>query len=202
MKNATYLFERPSRSMKNSESRWTAVAQLSLIYISAKLAGYKLPVYGSDQDGYLTEKGKLPIANFTYLNTVCENPLKGEVFDVNDFDVRFDGLKIDIMRIVKTDSHVKKVTFIEVKTLSESVIRNIDLYENLREYLISCACECQLYYLLSHGHEKPRDWPELSKRASNIILWEDMFSVMAKTPFAYLIADNLNEYCEPPEKRG
>lgn len=199
MSNATYLFEKPSRLMKNSESRWAAVAQMSLIYISANMPGIRLPVYESDDDGYLTAKGEFLVSGFTYLNTVCENGLTGENFGIQDFDKRFAYIKPDILHIDKKN---KKVVLIEVKTLSESVVRNISLYHHLYQYLHSSSWDCNLYYLLSHGHEKKKDWPVLAKQGSSIITWEDLFGVMAQTPLADLIGDCLSEYCDPPAKRG
>jgi hypothetical protein len=198
MSDATYLFEKPSQIMKNSESRWTAVAQMSLIYISANMPGLKIPIYQSDEEGYLNVQGQLHVSDYTFLNTVCENPLRGEIFEIKDFNKHFDGLKIDIIRI---DKKGRKVVLIEVKTLSESVRRNISLYEDLKKYLESCSWNCQLHYLLSHSHEKDSDWPLLSRHHSSIITWEDLFAVMAKTPLSYLIGEGLEEYCDQPEKR-
>lgn len=199
MKNATYLFKNPSRLMKNSESRWTAVAQMSLIYISKNMPETHLPVYTSDNEGYLTKTGDFSISNFTCLNTVCESGLKGEIFGISDFDNRFSNIKPDILHI---DKDAKKIILIEVKTLSESVARNAELYHELRNYLINFPWKCELLYLLSHGHEKRMDWPILAGHRSPIILWEDLFKIMAESPIAFVIGDSLIEYCESPALRN
>lgn len=199
MDNATYLFQKPSRLMKNSESRWTAVAQMSLIYISLNMSGYRIPVYKSDDEGYLTAEGGFVVSGFDCNNTVCENGLSGDIFGINPFDNRFNGIKPDILHV---GSQNKKVILIEVKTLSESVVRNISLYSDLNGFLNSNSWSCELYYLLSHGHETPKDWPALSEHGSNILIWEDLFSVMSKSPISDLIGESLGEYCLPPVKRG
>ena len=196
MKNATYLFEKPTRFMKNSESRWTAVAQMSLIYISANQPPTKLPVYNSDKQGVLTKSGCFPILGFTSSNTVCECGLRREVFKMDDFEDRFFSIKPDIFFL---DLANRRVVLIEVKTLGESVARNIDLYSELQEYLIGRGWNCNLYYLLSHGHEKPQDWRRLAEKKSEIIFWEDLFEIMSKSPIAGLIGEDLSNYCARPE---
>lgn len=185
--------------MKNSESRWTAAAQMSLIYISKNMPEINLPVYTSDNEGYLTKTGDFSISNFTCLNTVCESGLSGKNFDISDFDNRFANIKPDILHI---DMATKKIIMIEVKTLSESVARNAVLYHGLRDYLLNFSWKCDLFYLVSHGHEKRMDWPILEARRSHIILWEDLFKIMAGSPISFVIGDSLFEYCEPPALRG
>lgn len=196
MQNATYLFEKPERYLKNSESRWTAIAQIALMYFSSNEPEKVLPVYKSDVDGYLTKKEKVfQISGFTFLNTVCECGLRGEIFDIQEqnFDNRFLQVKPDILY---RDKDNKRVVFIEVKTLSESVSRNIGLYDDLCKYLRDCGWETDLYYLLSHGHEKKQDWRLLATKESNIILWEDLFEVVAGSPIANLVGHSLGDYCE------
>lgn len=197
MRNATYLFEQPTRRLKNSESRWTAVAQMSLIYISANITGVKLPIYETDNDGYLKKINVLPITGFTFNNVVCECGLRKEILAIKNIKERFLSLKPDILHL---NGDTGKVVLIEVKTLGESVARNIDLYHDVAQY-ISNFRECELYYLLSHGHEKQQDWPLLSNKQAQILLWEDLFREMAKTPIANVIGDNLSGYCEPPKQR-
>lgn len=201
MQNATYLFEQPERYLKNSESRWTAIAQIALMYFSSNEPGKKLPVYESDKDGYLTEKEKsFQISDFTFLNTVCECGLRGEIFDIQEqnFDNRFLQVKPDILY---RDKDNKRVVFIEVKTLSESVSRNIGLYDDLCKYLRKCGWKTDLYYLLSHGHEKKQDWRLLATKESNIILWEDLFEMVAGSPIANLVGHSLGDYYERPSVR-
>lgn len=204
MQNATYLFEQPERYLKNSESRWTAIAQIALMYFSSNEPGKKLPVYESDKDGYLTKKEKVfQISGFTFLNTVCECGLRKEIFGIQNFDNRFLQVKPDILY---RDKDKKRVVFIEVKTLSESVSRNISLYDELCEYLVDkCGWKTDLYYLLSHGHEKKQDWRLLADKGSSIILWEDLFKIVADSPIANLVGHSVNHslehYCEPPAVR-
>ena len=196
MKNATYLFEQPERYLKNSESRWTAIAQIALMYLSSNEPKKELTVYKSDEKGNLTkEKNPFPISGFTFLNTVCECGLRKEIFGMENFDNRFLQVKPDILYRDKDD---KKVVLIEVKTLSESVERNLTLYHDLRDYLVKCGWKCELYYLLSHGHEKKQDWRLLATKESNIILWEDLFEMVAGSPIANLVGPSLSNYCEPP----
>ena len=79
---------------------------------------------------------------------MCEAGLKGEVFDIHGYDNRFHGLKLPITHFDKSS---KSTIFIEVKTLRESVRRNIDLYDELKNYFIQCGWNCRLLYLMSHG---------------------------------------------------
>ena len=100
MRNATYLFEQPTRRLKNSESRWTAVAQMSLIYISANITGVKLPIYETDNDGYLKKINVLPITGFTFNNVVCECGLRKEILAIKNIKERFLSLKPDILSLI------------------------------------------------------------------------------------------------------
>jgi hypothetical protein len=198
MLNATYLFEKRSRNFKNSESRWTAIAQISLIYMSKHIVDSKLPVYISDKDGFLDQTGLFDVNGFSCDNTVCEQSLTGTIFGINDFDMKYHRIAPDISHL---RDNQKKVIMIEVKTLSESVLRNLELYDKFCQYLRSHLWSCDFYYLLSHGHEKQKDWSALSKKRSNIIVWEDLFRVMSKSSISDLIGDSLHEYCDPPVKR-
>lgn len=200
MPNATCLFEKPSRDvMKNSESRWTAVAQMSLIYMSNHIMECKLPVYVSDEMGYLDQIGLMDVSGFHFGNTVCEQGLTGPMFGITDFNIKYNRIVPDITNLRAADRHV---TLIEVKTLSESVLRNIEVYDEFCQYLRHRSWSCDFYYLLSHGHEKQKDWPALSKKRSKIIIWEDLFRVMAESPMADIIGESLHQYCDPPAIRG
>jgi hypothetical protein len=200
MKNATWLFKTPDRKFKNSEARWIAIAHLSLIYISTINSGIKLPVYKSDEDGYLSKENDLEISGFCHSNTVCEQNLNGEIFEINPFPAKFQLITPDILHIDKKNRNVR---VFKIKILQESVLRTISLYNELIHYLSEPInnWKSDLYYLMSHGHEKHHDWQGLSKFKSNIILWEDLFSIMSKTPVAGLIAESVGDYCAPPEKR-
>ena len=133
MRNATYLFEKPCRDvMKNSESRWTAVAQMSLIYMSNPIRECELPVYKSDEMGYLEQVNIMRVSNFHFSNTVCEQGLTGPMFGITDFDLKYYRIAPDITNLRVAERHV---TLIEVKTLSESVVRNIELYDECCQYL-------------------------------------------------------------------
>lgn len=199
MYNATYLFEKPSRKFKNSESRWTAIAQISLFYLSREKPNQELPIYSSDENGFLSKTGSLLISGFNFSNTVCEQRLKGDVFGIDVFAMKYDSICPDMMKI---DHQERQVILFEVKTLSASVSRNVKLYSELADYLRKNKWNCDLFYLLSHGHEKERDWSELSENKSRIIIWEDLFSLMADTPIAYLLGESLKLYCDPPAQRG
>lgn len=198
MKNATFLFEEPSRNFKNSECRWTAIAQICFFYLSSKKLNSALSIYNSDPEGYLTKNGELKISDFNYMNTVCEQRLAGSLFDINDFENQFLHICPDITRLNVME---KKVTFIEVKTLSESVLRNLELYTSFVDYLKSKRWKCTLLYLLSHGHEIQKDWKALSSIKSKIIIWEDLFTIMKDTPLSFLFGDSLHKFCEPPHRR-
>lgn len=193
MRNATYLFQEPQRDFRNSESRWTTIAQISLFYISRHLTGHAIPVYNADNSGHLAKNGPFEISGFGYSNTVCEAGLKGEVFDIPGYDNRFHALRPDITHF---DKSIKRTVFIEVKTLKESVRRNIDLYDDLKEYFTQCGWDCRLLYLMSHGHEIKQDWPALCRTQSSVILWEDLFAIMSETPLSFLIGESLERYCQ------
>jgi hypothetical protein len=96
MLNATYLFEKPSRDLKNSESRWTAIAQISLIYMPKHIVDPKLPVYVSDEDGYLDQIDLLDVTGFNCDNTICEQGLTGPMFGIDDFDIKYHRIDPDI----------------------------------------------------------------------------------------------------------
>lgn len=205
MQNATYLFKSESKPYwKNSESRWTAVAQMSLIFMSALNSGISLPIYISDSCGYFKlhpEKPYLYVSGFNCDNTVCECGLRGDIFNINTFVNDFTNIKPDILYVDVVSKHA---IFIEVKTVGESVARNIKRYHDLEKHLREeYQWETQLYYLLSHGHEtkKDMDWSLLSEKKAKIILWEDLLGKMAMTPLANLIGERLGNYCDLPAQR-
>jgi len=202
MPNATYLFEKPDRaSFRNSESRWTAVAQLALFWLSKEAKSgtvARLPVYRADAEGYLTVVGDLPVSGFDHTNTVCEQSLNKGTFEAQDIPNELLGLKPDI---INRDLSARRACFIEVKTIGESVSRNIDRYEQLVKWLGGDArWQCELYYLLSHGHETYSDWPLLAGRNSKILLWEDLFTSLldAGPDLANMLSDDLGKYCDRP----
>jgi hypothetical protein len=159
----------------------------------------KLPIYVSDEMGYLDQIGLMNVSGFHFSNTVCEQGLNGSMFGITDFNTKYNRIVPDITNLQATERHV---TLIEVKTLSESVLRNIELYNECCQYLRHRSWACDFYYLLSHGHEKQGDWPVLSKKRSKIVIWEDLFRVMAESPMADLIGESLHQYCDPPAVRG
>jgi len=64
------------------------------------------------------------------------------------------------------------VDFIETKTIGANVQRNVGLYASIAEFLKDKGWTVGLYYLLSSGHETPRDWPLLAAGSADIILWD------------------------------
>jgi len=195
MKNATYLFQNPFREYHHSESRWSAMAQIALVWLSDKKIS-EIPIYIVDNDRLKVTHDKFIIKEFTCGNTIVEGKMTGTPFQINDWPNEFLNLSPDI---VHWESSGKKAILIEVKTIGATVERNTDVYSHLNSFLCSRGWKSALYYLLSHGHENNKDWVILKNANARIILWEDIFIAIKDQPIAQLFDADLANYCERPE---
>jgi hypothetical protein len=169
-----------------SESKWTAFAQMALIWISKESIRTKkvkkLNIYQSlykdetKQKNWLKKTDEFLINSWTVSHNNIAEGLISDFFKSKDkvFNMRPD--------LTLIDEKNKKIILFEIKTVGAKVKPNIDKYKKLITAIRAEKYECELYYLMSYGHEpenvkqpKHEDWKLLDEYSSNIILWEELF---------------------------
>ena len=190
-------------SLKNhSESRWSTIAQISLIKF-ARDENIPLHIYKSNRKSnkevWLKKEDKtFEYNNYTSNNLIVEGNISKKVFftsEKTNWDNDFSNIKPDLLWINEKE---KKVKIIEIKTIGASVTNNLKLYRRFNDFLNKNGWKSDLYYLLSYGHEKTSDWDKLEEDNANIILWEEIFLAISNTEIEYLVGSNLKDYTELP----
>ncbi len=210
VQNATYLFNQPTGAFHHSESRWSSMAQIAFIYLSQqkKALGIYKSTFVDDREKWLKKsknvKSELFFDNWTLANTIVEGQIK-YIFDKNPL---IDSpMKPDIVWV---NQQTKQIVLIEVKTVGATVIGSskenqdqVDRYRDLVSKLSIDGWQCELYYLMSYGHEdeskKHLDWIRLQKDNANILLWEELFSKIEQSDIAPYIHSDLKQYTLMPE---
>jgi hypothetical protein len=197
--NATYLF-RAKNGFSHSESRWNAIMQLSAIWMgknNKSLGVYYSSYESKKSDRWLNAVERLSFEGWNSDNTIVEGKLNNGLFHIDTWCKDFDNLSPDIVHI---DQKNKKVVMIEIKALSSSVKQNMTLYKRLQQSLDdSETWECELYYLLSYGHEMISDWRVLKESRAKILLWEELFFQMKDSDIAPYIDEHLEHYTLMPD---
>jgi len=201
LQNATWLFE-GENDFRHSESRWSTIAQIAFIWMKEQQKA--LNVYkstyetGVSEKEWLVQENTLTFDNSNAGNIIVEGRLKPFVFGISDeqWDKKFSRKSPDIIWF---DADAIKV--IEVKTMGRyrDVKENIFAYRDFVDYLQKNGKKCELYYLLSYGHETHSDWDVLREDNANILLWEELFSKIKNSEIAPYIDENLEKYTEMPE---
>jgi hypothetical protein len=197
--NATYLF-RSSNTFSHSESRWNGIMQLASIWMGKhhkKLNTYKSNYESKAQiKEWLYKDGELSFDEWDTHNTVVEAKLNNHFFGIDTWHKDFDNLSPDITHI---NNDTKEIVFIEIKTISSAVKQNIKLYRRMVDALNhSDKWKCELYYLLSYGHETISDWKTLNQNKENILLWEELFNSILDSELMPYIDKNLSQYTLMP----
>jgi len=199
-KNATYLFNQPTGKFHHSESRWSAIAQLAYIWMGREkkeLTTYTSTYSSTKTKKWLQKKGQLSFDRWNSHNTIVEGRLNNKLFSVDGWSKDYDNISPDIVHI---DNEKSKVIMIEVKTIGSSVKSNLKLYQRVVNTLRdSNKWSCELYYLLSYGHEKNSDWKLLKEAKAQILLWEELFDKIKDSDIAPYIDVDLEQYTLMPE---
>jgi hypothetical protein len=199
-KNATYLFNQPTGKFHHSESRWSAIAQLASIWMGREkkeLTTYTSTYSSENTEKWLQKKGQLSFDRWNSHNTIVEGRLNNKLFSVDGWSKDYDNISPDIIHIDNTNS---KVIMIEIKTIGSSVKSNLKLYQRVVDTLRdSNKWSCELYYLLSYGHEKNSDWKLLGEADAQILLWEELFVNIKDLDIAPYIDAHLEQYTLMPE---
>lgn len=185
MESATYLFRERKKThnddFRHAESRWSALAQMVFIWMSkegGKYLNVYRSIYNSNPEKWLTKNDESPQLNlnhWTALNSIVD----GQIQELFPKEPRFSIKKPDITLINQSKDNTH-ITMIEVKTVGASVKDNVNNYqETVKEINTIDGYTCDLYYLMSYGHEdSPKDWKLLEGVKANIILWEELFLKM------------------------
>ena len=219
--NATYLFRQAENGFYHSQSRWSTMAQLALIYLS-KNAKNGLSVYHSqivkESERWLERSNLTFIPNeWNVKNTVVEGNIK---YLFSDDSKSLENVEV-YPDLVYKNNEKKEITLIVVRTIGRTLrgrkkegLDNFDRYNKLVENIEKEGWGCELYYLLSYGHEDEgnqcepgkvdeskrfQDWKRLEKIGGKILLWEEMFSSLAGSELEKYFCDDLNKYALIPE---
>jgi len=200
LENATFLFEGKD-DFRHSESRWSTIAQIAFIWMGEQ--NKALNVYkstyetGVSEEKWLIEENTLKFEKSNGNNIIIEGRLKPSVFgiDKGQWEKKFSRKSPDI---VWFDNNSIKI--IEVKTTGRyrDVKENIFAYRDFVDFLQKNGKKCELYYLLSYGHEEHSDWDELRKDNANILLWEELFLNISESEISRFVGNNLQDYCLMP----
>lgn len=185
--NATYLFRR----YPNSESFWTSLFAMLLLYLSANKSEIRIQLWEYSESS----------SGWRYSPT--QQTLKYEGLGIGNIAVEQDlGQALDRRRAgVKPDLLLRDpsgaVTLIENKTIGSEIGDQIVQYKIA---LQRCDCKTgRVFLLVSLGYEG-KDWRSLysKKEMPSLVLWEDVLEVMAddRLPFARLLDFNATQYCE------
>ena len=222
LKNATYLFNQPRGNFHHSESRWSSIAQIALIYLSG-IKGSELNVYQSkinqDRTKWITktvnEPQKLLLEDWSVDNTIVEGNIK-HIFGDDPI------IESEVFpNIIYKNEKTKEIKFIVIRTIGRTVrgrkekgVDNIDKYIQLVHKLRFLGWKCDLYYLMSYGHEdegyqseggvideskRHQDWKMLEIVNAKILLWEELFSLIQDSEIAKYIHPNLEKYTLMPD---
>jgi len=219
VQNATYLFGRPKRDFHHSQSRWNTIAQMAFIYL-ANMKENKLNVYHSvilqDPQRWLVRSERcLDIKDWSVENTIVEGDIK-YIFD--DQSALETQIYLDI--VYKNNSK-KEIVLMVIRTIGKTVrgrtkegCDNIDRAIGLMEKIREKGWKCDIYYLMSYGHEdegylctegnidetkRHQDWKRLEKVNANIILWEELFSLIKESKVISYIDADLQQFTLMPE---
>ncbi len=222
LKNATYLFNQPRGNFHHSESRWSSIAQIAFIYLSG-MKGNGLNVYQSkiNQDATnwikktVDEPQKLLLKEWSVDNTIVEGNIK-HIFG-DDPIVESEVFP----NIIYKNEKSKEIKLIVVRTIGRTVrgrkkedLDNIDRYAQLVEHIEAEGWKCDLYYLMSYGHEdegnqceegvidevkRHKDWKRLESTNANILLWEELFYLIQDSELSKYIDPHLAQYTLMPD---
>ncbi len=219
--NATYLFRHSDNGFYHSQSRWSTMAQLALIYLS-KNAKDGLSVYHSqivkEPERWLTKSDlTLPLKGWSADNTTVEGNIQYLFVDKGK-SLENAGVYPDI--VYKNDRK-KEIVLIVVRTIGRTLrgrkkegMDNFDRYSELVANIKKEGWKCELYYLMSYGHEDEgnqcepgkvdeskrfQDWKRLEQIGGKILLWEEVFASLIGSELEKYFCDDLNRYTLMPE---
>ncbi len=218
--NATYLFRQSENGFYHSQSRWSTMAQIALIYLS-KNAKEGLSIYHSqmvkEPERWLAKSDLTLIPKgWSSDNTTVEGNIK-YLFGDEGKSLENAGVYPDI--VYKNDMK-KEIVLIIVRTIGRTLrgrkkegLDNFDRYNKLVENIKKEGWKCELYYLMSYGHEDEgnqcekgkvdeskrfQDWKRLEQIGGKILLWEEVFSSLAGSELEKYFFNDLNKYALMP----
>jgi hypothetical protein len=194
--NATDLFGHPDPMLHNSESWWSTIFSLLVLYLAKHPESPSLPI----KECKLGPKwsydpiGAVDCVGLTFRDVLVEPKLTEKLIS-STWPTAFLNLRPDI---VLWQSERKKVLFIENKTLGAAVGKQLQLYLDVKDYLTGQGWEAEIHLLISLGYETEREWKMIEQNSVPLILWEDVLSVIDQIEcFRNLFVDvRLGDYYE------
>lgn len=182
--NATYLFREPDPYHRCSESFWTSLFALSVLTQSAAASPLRIPAFQcvfEGKHGHFEPDGHLIIPRaLRRSEMVVEGKLRpGFLPKALTVPPGLLDLSPDI--IINIDN---AITLVEVKTVGHELgVYQKECYDNLTMFLKDLGYSVEMYYLLSAGHEKDRDFSILRKvpepkQPFKLLLWEKVLQFL------------------------
>src|ERR1700680_382593 len=181
--NATWLFEKPSRSFRNSEPWWSALFSILVLHLARGSANPRIPLrkyVGSPDEGFPSLEEPLDCSNIKFDELLVDARLNQTLFPGIDWPIAFKDIKPDIM-IHQHDA--KRTVLIENKTIGHHLGRQLDRYHAVRKYLESKGWKAEFLLLISFGYETKREWRAVETTETKLILWEDVLRIMDSIEF-------------------
>jgi hypothetical protein len=202
MSNATYLFIQPSRNYHCSESFWSSFFALCLLCESRVRPPLRIPAFNcviEGKHGHFQPDGELVVPRaLERSEVVVEGKVRsGFLPRVSTVPNELLDLRPDIM-VRMEDSLI----VVEVKTVGHELgWYQKECYEKLQDFASRQGYRVDMYYLLSAGHEKDRDFTLLKHDSIvpgrfRLLLWEMVFAYFASRAPRSPLIDSLGDIAE------
>ena len=202
MSNATDLFIQPSRAYHSSESFWTSFFALCLLGESRERLPLRIPAFNCVIDGkhgHFQPDGELVVPRAPdRTEVIVEGKVRpGLLPRVSNVPNELLELRPDIIVRMEDSRFI-----VEVKTVGHELgWYQTECYEKLRDFFSRQGYRVDMYYLLSAGHEKDRDFTLLKHDSSvpgrfRILLWEKVFEYLRSQAPRSPFVDALGEISE------
>lgn len=196
--NATYLFEGECRNVRHSESFWTSLFVLLVLYISKSKLNFKIPLYRfvvnhNNNPWGFQEDGELQTDGLAFKDIFVEPKLANLLPN----EAAVQGYRPDIAIFYRND---KRLVIIEDKTIGAKLGNEIDNYKTLADKLgKKLEYETEVLLLISVGEENNGDWKKIENtQGIKLILWESILQILNNPalPFQRLFDEDLKPYAE------
>lgn len=175
--NATWLFQEPDRRFHNSESWWSSLFGLLLLYLAKRPGNGEIPLrrYVSKPKWKYVRDGSLDYHELEFKDILVEPKLSGEVFGGIKWPKEFVDLKPDILVLRPKP---RMAVLIENKTIGARFGKQLERYIEIRHHLKASGWSVEFLPLLSVGFEAQYEWENLEKHHLRLILWEDVLRLL------------------------
>lgn len=171
--NATHLFRYPEAKTHNSESWWSALFSMLVLYLSSHPDVPRLPLKKckGGRNWYFEQVGSLDCGGLRHQNVLVDQKLTGDLLGMPSWPEALEGLRPDVLFFCPSR---KKAVLIENKTFGTELGDQFGRYLKACEELKKHAWDARTFLLISAGYENEADWKTIEDQGITLILWEDV----------------------------